>query len=567
MGATDVCPGTYLCSTGTSDATATCQVSGKSDRWKSGDAIIMNQQSYHRGAAHVDPNGPHRSLFIITFAPRPDWSAETRLLGQGGTYSLRWDMWGHTLDDFEHATTKVTQPWAALRGLGLYKPKDAEWGWDWVTVSSMIIANSESINDNAIGGLALLPKFLSVDYRDMGWRDYCKANVKLWEDVMFKANVVGNGLFIAASLLIGIALFIAGKRNGSSKTPMKNAIQSILRVVLLDVALVVVAICLLKCTEKSQWAKAIKARTLYSSPFNVPEVNELESDPHLAVVSNTDVLITDRFDDKRLGSLVDSMDYQGGNIKFKSTIKGASLMVNHLATADISRLVDSILDGAKREGSRMVSQNEFADWVVLSDSDSTVYTTQALLLEANPLMAALHKESRFLLSLYKHGFKYKGAMARKHSLLNINSVMKKMMENERIPVFSLHSQWDLLGRKAKSKAKSKMKKRKLSVPRRFAAMPSSTRSEYPDLGKRIVLSLPINITLADKDALQLGDIVEVHYRGVHNEVSIQDILLYIRFFSVLTLTLSMWLMCSITWPRLLTLSRDPLLRSSMPTEK
>ena len=87
MGATDLCPGTHMC--GSSDAESVCvgnsfQASGDG-YWKGGDALFMNQQNFHRGAAHSDPNGPHRALFIVTFAPRPmDMLYETRMLGTGG---------------------------------------------------------------------------------------------------------------------------------------------------------------------------------------------------------------------------------------------------------------------------------------------------------------------------------------------------------------------------------------------------------------------------------------------------------------------------------------------------
>ena len=66
---------------------------------------------------------------------------ESRQLSQGITFSLRWDMWGHTLSDLAKADTAMTQPWATLRALGLYKAKDADWGIDFVTGSTHRIAN------------------------------------------------------------------------------------------------------------------------------------------------------------------------------------------------------------------------------------------------------------------------------------------------------------------------------------------------------------------------------------------------------------------------------------------
>jgi hypothetical protein len=38
----------------------------------------------------------------------------------------------------------MTQPWATLRALGLYKQKDAVWGIDYITSGSMRGANNDN---------------------------------------------------------------------------------------------------------------------------------------------------------------------------------------------------------------------------------------------------------------------------------------------------------------------------------------------------------------------------------------------------------------------------------------
>ena len=51
-------------------------------------------------------------------------------------------MWGHTLRDLEDPARLVVQPWTTLRALGLYKPKNADWGWDFISQMSMRCATS-----------------------------------------------------------------------------------------------------------------------------------------------------------------------------------------------------------------------------------------------------------------------------------------------------------------------------------------------------------------------------------------------------------------------------------------
>ena len=522
MGATEVCPGTYMCSNG--DSERTCgdvgfQVSG-SGAWEQGDAIFMNQQSFHRGAAHVDPNGPHRSLFIITFAPRPmDIRYETRLLGQGGSYSLRWNMWGHTLDDFEHSETKMRQPWTTLKALGIYKPKGSHWGWDWISQNSMRLANSdtgfhepEKLDEFVDSGGFHLPKIFTVKLMEgMTWRDYFSDTATRCKELMGKIAIIGNGIFVSVSLVGAIIVRVIGKRSGSVRTPIKSVFRLFIRVAMYDFLVAAVGLVILDRLTRSGWARSINARTLYSSPFNNPQ---FVSDPRpIAVVYNTDVLLSDRLDFKNLASLTDVLDFHGGNIKFKGTVRGASKMVDHLKKDEVKRLVDTIIHGMKREGSRLLLQNEASDWVVLDDGDATAYTTHEIMLEANPLMHALEKESKFLLSSYKHGLRYKGAMAHEHSPWHINMIMTALMDNAGIPSMQLYSSPNLLTQEATITTSSKATKSScLRLPRRFTVVKRATQAF-----ERTTSSLPTNATISDRGMLVLGDTVDAQYNGMYNE--------------------------------------------------
>mmetsp|Transcript_2112 Transcript_2112/g.3098 ORF Transcript_2112/g.3098 Transcript_2112/m.3098 type:complete len:1125 (-) Transcript_2112:123-3497(-) len=336
MGATEVCPGTYMCG----EEADVCdghgfQVSGHSkmgEYWHSGDAIFMNQQSYHRGPAHKDPKKGKRSLFIITFSPRPEsMDVETRLLGQGGSYSLRKDMWGHTLEDFENASDRMKWPWTILRGLGLWKDNgvsnlmgkkssSAQWGWDWITQNSMRIANTDTgyfqnqLMDFAsdghyykylnihfpnvfksefslnfkLGGLANLLQMAPKVDEDMEWREYMEGTVEIWKKKVMQVNIVVHAVILMITVLVCVSLLSVqkmerGRDNGNgpkseldsvsdsiSVSPIKGAFKSIRRVAVLDGILILVALLLLQRTADSKWANEITSRTLYGSPFRVP---------------------------------------------------------------------------------------------------------------------------------------------------------------------------------------------------------------------------------------------------------------------------------------------------------
>jgi hypothetical protein len=279
--------------------------------------------------------------------------------------------------------------------------------------------------------------------------------------------------------------------------------------------LAVAGVGILWVISNSQWAKEIKHRTLYSSPFPVPVIKH-DQRP-IAVVSKYDVLLNDRLDFKNLGSMSDALDYQGGNIKFKSTVKAASKIARYLKTQDLMRLVQNILNGMKREASRFLVQNEFTDWVVLSDSDATAFTTQAILLESFPLLKALHKEARFLLASYKYGRRYKGAMANLYSPLHIRSIMSDLMKSGGITPFYFDSPTPDRIQSTNTSTNKTIHQQKarsnLHNPRTYTSVPLLSTKQH----RKRFHSFPWYVTIRNDGMLVLGDVVDAQYHGMYNE--------------------------------------------------
>ena len=68
MGATSACPGTHMCAAGPLDQVCEdhgMQLVGEHGYWRSGDALLMNMNSWHRGAAHVDRDAPDRVMYVL----------------------------------------------------------------------------------------------------------------------------------------------------------------------------------------------------------------------------------------------------------------------------------------------------------------------------------------------------------------------------------------------------------------------------------------------------------------------------------------------------------------------
>ena len=143
MGATHVCPGTHLCSEGCEESCPpkNLAMSGRHGVWKTGWGALVNQQTTHKGMGHFCEGCPDRIVLIATFAPRPQTKRklETRMIGQGGSYSLKWNLWGNTFSDFVHADSRMTEVQKYLRSMGLLKGN----GWTFVAQASMRIGNFE----------------------------------------------------------------------------------------------------------------------------------------------------------------------------------------------------------------------------------------------------------------------------------------------------------------------------------------------------------------------------------------------------------------------------------------
>lgn len=153
MGATELCPGTHYCAS--MDLEKMCKMGGfqasesnsQDGAWKTGDGLMMNQKMWHRGAAYYNSRteeNPDRVVFILTFISRPLFGKDHRQLSHGTYFHIHPFMYGHTFSDLKNAQVSMSFPFSMLRSLGIWKPTNANWGYDWVTSASLRISNSEN---------------------------------------------------------------------------------------------------------------------------------------------------------------------------------------------------------------------------------------------------------------------------------------------------------------------------------------------------------------------------------------------------------------------------------------
>jgi len=433
MGATAVCPGSHKCADGS--MSTYCNTHGfqaintTTGYWKAGDALLMNMNSYHRGTAHVDPNAEDRVMLILTFVPRPQTKAESRQLSQGITFSLRWDMWGHTLYDLAHADTRMRQPWATLRALGLYKPKDAVWGVDYVSSAIMRMANE----DNGFrldeldtflerGAFHWLPQFLNGKVTEgEGWHGFLLDTLKRCLEFIGNVNVIVLSVYIVGLVVLAV---VTPKKCG-----IPEVVNSLLRTGIVYCLVYLLWVAANRHVDNTQWAKDIVNGRKYASAFQeefkfAPRNNHLPSTlPH-----SKDVLIETRFGSRQLNMYNDWAQDHPGSQLFRKLVQEHAVAFD-LVSSDLfwDATAEYIVGAVEFAQGRFLLQSA-NEWLWISRDDALDYTKAELAVNVHPSLNHIRREMRFLESEYKFGVHRATALARM-SVVALNQFKRKLLSD------------------------------------------------------------------------------------------------------------------------------------------
>lgn len=430
MGATAACPGSHYCpASGMEDVCEEggFQVVGEDGYWKAGDALLMNMNSYHRGAAHIDPNAEDRVMLILTFVPKPQEKAESRQMSQGITFSLRWNMWGHTLDDLANADTRMTQPFATLRALGLYKPKDAHWGIDYVHSASMRMSNEDNgfrrdELDTWIerGGFYYLPDFLEGQVSDDGtWQDYLLDTLERCLEFSFFVSALAAIVYMLIFLLVGVC---APKSVG-----LRGFGRSIIRLGMMYGAIFGLWRAAIHHVDTSDWAKDIVAGRRWTDAYqtelrNTPQITHLPS----TVPHRQDVLIETRYGSPYLRMYNDFVDGHPGSRRFRKLVREGAPTYKAYSSWFRNATADYIVGAFEMDQGRFLYQDVTGDWLWLSKEDALDYTKAELAVESNKLLGSVRREFRFLISDYTYGYLREYCIA-KHSIKYLQNLQDHIL--------------------------------------------------------------------------------------------------------------------------------------------
>jgi hypothetical protein len=430
IGSTQVCPGSHVCD----EYDGMCQsfgiyVSGEQDLWPQGAAAVMNQHLHHRGTAHTMRGGPERVLLVVTVAPRPltgRQQVETRQLSEGGSYSLHWKQWGHTLYDFRDVSPSAAkQPWMLLRTLGVYKPAAADWGWDWITTSSMRISNDDNgYHDEQLeefkdaGGFWFLPAALHGNYDD-GWRVFLQETIARTKSFFHRAVLIGVATNFVLTFLWGLLVCRKG---------IKATFWSwIFRIIMLCALETLLAWLFTRQVEKTPWATHIRqgksyhlgVASDYGTPYDIPGT----------LPNRDDVLLTTRYNSRHLWSYYEILDYSHpGNKRFQELVMKSS--TGYVMPDTMKRqLIGEIIEQIGQSHGRFLWPNEVGKWSNTPIQRTRLLVHHELVQRANPFVGQILIELSYLVSETEFGYWRTSAISR-----HISDALEKLRHKIIVPL-------------------------------------------------------------------------------------------------------------------------------------
>ena len=413
MGATELCPGTQYCAD--QNLHDLCvrhgfQAAGSrpEEIWKVGDGLAMDQRMWHRGSAYKG-TGQHRIVFIITFISRPAFGVDQRQLSHGTYFHIHPHMYGHTFRDLKHASVSMSWPFAPLRSLGLWKPPNANWGWDWVTTSATRIANYQNgyqfgdlmdFVDHPIG--LMIPHWLHgsmVDDDDSGgWQLYFKETFDNF--VYLGMAIYGVVLFLALGVILSLDV-----AEGFQHGRIGSFVRRMLVVNGIILLLSYQAVLKVKSTT---YAQSVEDGTIFANPFLQKPIGsiaekvlnarlmglDLTSAPKLTTIpEKRDILFGNRFDSKNIGYYSNFLNYHPGNMEWRKLLGLYSrLDKDYSGLPSVFRQqVEYVVKKHVESSGRMLTQNVFGEWTVMDEDDVRNAIDRGLVTGVDTLLAALDK--------------------------------------------------------------------------------------------------------------------------------------------------------------------------------
>ena len=327
-------------------------------------------------------------------------------LGQGGSYSLLWNQWGHSMSDFVHADKRMTEPQKTLRSLGLIKGN----GWNFISTLSMRIANEdtemssddlEEFIEEGVG-FSFLPTSWQTDIDEVSeiseWHAFLFGVLKKVESELNRVYVIALGVYLLLIFLWTIVQRAFGLGNKRKLSTSYTIVRIFFRIATTHGLVVVLAWLALNVVEDSNWAKAIRARKAYRIP-----VADVDNPPPSTIPYRMDILFVPHYASNYLASYGRILDFaHPGNAYWKE-------ITNRYAPAYATLSIDlqrdfcfTLIDWVTIER-RFLKLDKERFWTLVDDEDELQkFCRRELMISFNPMLESmlrqidsLHSETRF----------------------------------------------------------------------------------------------------------------------------------------------------------------------------
>jgi hypothetical protein len=309
-------------------------------------------------------------------------------VGHGGSYSLLWKQWGHTFYDYLHADTRMTQPQATLRSLGVLKGD----GINYLSSATMRMANEESgMREDDLevfleeGGFSFLPESWQGSFGDesdiSAFHSFVLGTLKNTKRHLLKINVGA----VIAYLMLAISWDVSTRRQSSIGS---GFFKRVVWLAFLCGMVCMLAWMVIRTVDESFWAKGIRAKKAYTLPWVEPEEQRPGTIPH-----RNDVLLVPHYASTYMASYSHIIDVAHPGNKFwndvvKDQAHGYASLSPHLQ----ERFCASLTEWITTER-RFLEQGSDRIWYNVTDQRQLMtFCHKELAKAVQPLGAALSHE-------------------------------------------------------------------------------------------------------------------------------------------------------------------------------
>ena len=420
MGPTDVCPGTHYCA---NDLSQVCEHDGIGQGlhmaypnriFQAGDAALLNQHVWHRGAAHRARDEPDRVVLILSFIARPRWLEEgdTRQLGRGTYFHQKWNNWGHTVEDMKEPYKYMQAPWPYLKCLGLWNRAGRHWGYDLITATFMRFANEQL--DGEISGKLWpqldrwkIPTWLRGENMEdfyleeedrfvpqkAAWQILIEGTLERVTDFVAYVGLQLHGIYAVGLVFCCGMMWVQNRAVGR-----QAFVRSVMRLIKSHGLIWVAMLVMLQRLRMSQWGDAILNDRALMQPFPsadsplLPEESRTMSSGPTTFPSSLDFLVGTRFDAPWLGAYNDWLQGHPGNNNLHKLIDPYTKLFQHNCLGSRRRpLCLDILEQvySKFDGRFLQQDYHTGDWRVQSPDEAHISLNVEFLRLSSPIHAAL----------------------------------------------------------------------------------------------------------------------------------------------------------------------------------